>query len=281
MRRSRLVRAALGLAAFAFLAALSSSSAMAQAAPPQRAEILVLGTYHMANPGRDVFNMAADDVLAPKRQAEIAELLEVLKRFKPTKIAIESTVYEDRRPKQYAEYLAGKYTLTANEIEQVGFRLAKELGMKAIYPVDIDGDFPWQRVINFAKAKGQSTLLDQLMSEIGVMVKEQDAYLKSHSVLETLLYMNDDEKVAQDVGFYFREARLGEPGDYAGPDLLASWYQRNIRIFNNIARIVESPNERVLVIYGAGHLGWLRQDVENDPGLRLRKLSEFAGPRTN
>jgi hypothetical protein len=262
-------------------AVLLSVTALAPAAPPQRAEVLVLGTYHMANPGRDIFNMAVDDVLAPKRQAEIAQLLAVLKRFKPTKIAIESTVYEDRRPKQYAEYLAGKYTLTANEIEQVGFRLAKELGMKAIYPVDIDGDFPMQRVLNFAKAKGQSQVMDKLMSEIGVMVKEQDAYLKSHNVLETLLYMNDDKKVAQDVGFYYREARLGEPGDYAGPDLLASWYQRNIRIFNNITNIIGSPNERVLVIYGAGHLGWLRQDVENDPGLRLRKLSEFVGPTTN
>jgi hypothetical protein len=74
---------------------------------------------------------------------------------------------------------------------------------------------------------------------------------------------------------------MGEPGDYAGPDLLASWYQRNIRIYNNIAAIIESPNERVLVIYGAGHLGWLRQDVANDPAMRLRKLSEFAGPHTN
>jgi hypothetical protein len=41
--------------------------------------------------------------------------------------------------------------------------------------------------------------MDQIMSEIGKMVKEQDAYLHSHSVLETLLYMNDDKKVAQDV----------------------------------------------------------------------------------
>jgi hypothetical protein len=278
MKSSPFVLATLGPAAFAFLAAVSSPSAGAQTAPPQRAEILVLGTYHMANPGRDVFNMQADDVLAPKRQAEIAELLEVLKRFKPTKIAVEATVYEDRRPKQYAEYLAGTHTLTANEIEQVGFRLAKELGMKAIYPVDIDGEFPWQRVINFAAAKGQTALLDRLMSEVGAMVKAQDAYLKSHTILETLLYMNDDEKVAQDVGYYYREAHFGEPGDYAGPDLLAAWYQRNIRIFNNIVRLIESPNERVLVIYGAGHLGWLRQAVGNDPGLRLRKLSEFARP---
>ncbi len=278
MKKDLFAPAPLSLAVFIFLAVGLSVTGIAPAAPPQRAEILILGTYHMANPGRDVFNMAADDVLAPKRQAEIVELLEVLKRFKPTKIAIESTVYEDRRPKQYAEYLAGKYTLTANEIEQVGFRLAKELGMKAVYPVDIDGDFPWQRVINFAKGTGQSPFMDQIMSEIGAMVKAQDAYLHSHTVLETLLYMNDDDKVAQDVGFYYREAHLGEPGDYAGPDLLASWYQRNIRIYNNIMKIIESPNDRALVIYGAGHLGWLRQMVENDPAMRLRKLSEFVGP---
>jgi hypothetical protein len=281
MRKSLFVLDSLGLAAFVFLAAVLSVTAIAQTAPPQRAEILILGTYHMANPGRDIFNMSADDVLTSKRQAEIGELLEALKRFKPTKIAVESTVYEDRRPKQYTDYLAGKYTLSRNEIDQIGFRLAKELGMKAIYPVDIDGEFPMQRVINYAKAKGQSQIMDQLMSEIGEMVKQQDAYLHSHSVLETLLYMNDDKKVAQDVGFYYREARLGEPGDYAGPDLLASWYQRNIRIYSNIAKIIESPNERVLVIYGAGHLGWLQQNVANDPAMRLRKLSEFVRPNTN
>jgi hypothetical protein len=278
MNKVAFVRTLLGLLAITLLAIAFSGPAIVQTAPSQRAEILILGTYHMANPGHDVFNMKADDVLSPKRQADIGELLEVLKRFKPTKIAIESTVYDDRRPKQYAEYLAGKYTLTPNEIEQVGFRLAKELGMKAIYPVDIDGEFPWQRVVNYAKATGQSQIMDQIRSEIGEMVKQQDAYLHSHTVLETLLYMNDDQKVAQDVGFYFREARLGEPGDYAGPDLLASWYQRNIRIFNNIARIIESPNERVLVIYGAGHLGWLRQDVDNDPAMKLRKLAEFVRP---
>ncbi len=278
MKKPVFIPASLGLAAFALFAAGSSVTAVAQTAPPQRAEIMILGTYHMANPGRDVFNMSADDVLAPKRQVEIGELLEVLKRFKPTRIAIESTVYEDRRPKQYAEYLAGAYALTANEIDQVGFRLAKELGQEAIYPVDIDGDFPWQRVINYAKATGQSQIMDRIRSDIGEMVKQQDAYLHSHSILDTLLYMNDDKKVAQDVGFYLREARFGEPGDYAGPDLLASWYQRNIRIYNNIVHIIKSPEERVLVIYGAGHLGWLRQMADSDPAVRLRKLSEFAGP---
>ena len=58
----------------------------------------MLGVYHMANPGRDIHNMRADDVLAPKRQAEIGQLVEVLKRFRPTKIAVERNVGDERSP---------------------------------------------------------------------------------------------------------------------------------------------------------------------------------------
>src|SRR5450759_411765 len=117
-----------------------------------RAEILVLGVYHMANPGHDIHNMQADDILSPKRQQEMAQLIEILKKFHPTKIAIEAGVGSKRVAQEYADYLAGKYVLSRNEDDQVGYRLAKELGHHAIYPVDEDGDFPWQRVVNYAKA---------------------------------------------------------------------------------------------------------------------------------
>ena len=251
-------------------------SAEAAAPPAARAEVLVLGVYHMANPGKDVFNMKADDVLAPKRQTEIAQLIEVLKRFHPTKVAVEGDVWDDGIPKRYADHVAGKHDLSRNEIEQIGFRLAKELGHKTVYPVDADGEFPWQRVIDYAKASGRSKELDAITGEIGAMVKAQDQYLASHTVLETLLYMNADGKVAEDVGYYYREAHFGEPGDWAGADLVADWFRRNMRIFGNVTRLVDSPNERVLAIFGAGHLGWLRHDVSSDPTLRLRTLAEFA-----
>lgn len=113
------------------------------------------------------------------------------------------------------------------------------------------------------------------MGEIGEMVKAQNEYLKAHSVLEALVYMNSDQKVAESVGYYYLEAHYGEPGDYAGPDLLAEWYRRNVRIFNNIAKIA-TPDDRIVVIYGAGHLGWLRQAFTSDPSFRLRKLDEFV-----
>ena len=56
-------------------------------------------------------------------------------------------------------------------------------------------------------------------------------------------------RVAEDVGAYYQLARYGEPGDYAGPDLLAEWYRRNVRIYNNVMKLVTTPDERVLVIF--------------------------------
>lgn len=243
---------------------------------PTRPEILILGTYHMANPGHDIHNMQADDVLAPQRQQEIAQLLDVLQRFHPTVVAIESDP-SGPRPQQYLDYLAGKYTLGRNEIEQVGFRLAKQVGLPAIYPVDADGDFPYERVANWAKANGKGAAFDSLAARSGAWVAAEDAFLHAHTVLEMLQYLNSDSLVARDVAQYFEMVRYGDRWDDAGPDLLAAWYQRNIRIYRNIVALIKSPNDRILVIYGAGHLGWLRQDVASDPSVRLRKLEEFMG----
>lgn len=242
-----------------------------------RPEILVLGTYHMANRNRDVFNLRADDDLVQKRQQEIAQVLEVLKKFHPTKIAIEADLENLQITRDYSDYLAGKYTLSRDETNQIGFRLAKELGHQAVYPVNVVGDFPIQRVINFAKAHGSSDKLDVLMAAFGAEVQQEQDFLQAHTVLEMLQYLNSDSVAAKDVAQYYAVVPFGEAGDYAGPDLLALWYERNVRIYHNIRALVESPNDRILVIYGAGHLGWLQQHVANDASVKLRKLSEFTG----
>ena len=247
----------------------------ADTVPFPRAEILVLGVYHMANPGRDVFNMEADDVLSPRRPAEIASLSEVLERFQPTKIAVEAAFSDDDVASDYRAYVSGDHELTRNEIEQIGFRLARKLGHETVHPVDVDGEFPFPRLADYAEAHDETEEFDALMEEIGAQVEAQDTYLESHTILETLVRMNSDDQVAADMGFYYRQVHFGEPWNWAGADLLSDWFRRNIRIHSNIVDLVESPDERVLVVFGAGHLGWLRSNVAADPHLRLRKLSEF------
>ena len=199
--------------------------------------------------------MQADDVLAPKRQQEIAQLIEVLKKFHPTKIAIEADFGSQRVEKEYADYLAGKYALSNNEIDQIGYRLAKELGHRAVYPVDEEGDFPMPRVVNYAKAQRPQQKPDAVTAGWGTMVKEDDDFLRAHTVLEMLEHMNSDSRAAKDMALYYAIVPYGDPYDYAGPDLLAAWYQRNIRIYSNIVRLIDSPNDRIPVIYRRGPPG--------------------------
>lgn len=241
-----------------------------------RAEILVLGTYHMANPGNDVFASENDDVLSPTRQAEIEDLIEVLARFQPTRIAVERGFNRaGALMAEYEAYRTGERELTRNEIDQIGFRLAALLNRDSVYAVDVDGDFPYLRLVDHAKANGQETEFDALMAEIGAWVAQRDEYLASHTIIETLARMNSHEQVARDMGFYYRQVHFGEEWNWAGADLVAAWFQRNIRIHSNIVDLVRSPDERVLVVYGAGHLGWLRDNISRDPTLRLRTLGEF------
>lgn len=272
--RSRKTIAALGLWAFSPFPAVAQQSP--EEKPAARAEVLVVGVYHMANPGRDVFNTEADDVLSPGRQAEIAQVIAALENFRPSKIAVEAGFNSDHVPQRYANYVAGDYELTRNETEQLGFRLAKQLGHETVYPVDVDGEFPYPRLVKYAQATGRSAEFEALQEESREMVNAFNAYLASHTVLEALLYMNSDERVTEAVGVYFRLAEFGEPWDWAGADLLADWFRRNMRIYSNIVRLVDSPNERVLVIYGAGHLGWLQYAFGSNPSFRLRKLAEVA-----
>ncbi len=244
---------------------------------PPMAEVLVLGTYHMDNPGRDIFNLEADDVLAPKRQDEINELLDVLAGFRPTKIAIEADS-NSPKIKQYQDYLAGKFELSRDERDQIGFRLAKELNLPKIYGIDADGDFPFPVVQDYAKAHGREKELDSLMAQVGKTVQEDNEFLESHSVLQMLLRINSSEAVRRSLASYALFAHFGEEYNYPGARLLTEWYRRNMRIHTHLLNVIE-PGDRVLVIFGAGHLGLLRKAVEADPTLKLRTIEEFVSGR--
>jgi hypothetical protein len=92
--------------------------------------------------------------------------------------------------------------------------------------------------------------------------------------------VNNDKRVAEGVGFYYLEAQIGERGDWPGADLVADWTRRNMRIYTNVMQLIDSPDERILVIYGYGHLGWLRTAFASNPNVRVRELAEFANEAT-
>ncbi len=61
----------------------------------------------MDNPRLDSKNIEADDVLLPRRQQEISDLIEKLAHFKPTKIAIEAP-YQDSHLDRTVSEVSGR-----------------------------------------------------------------------------------------------------------------------------------------------------------------------------
>ncbi|MGZ8364420.1 MAG: hypothetical protein ACXW3D_10455, partial [Caulobacteraceae bacterium] len=119
----------------ACLLAVSFGCLGAQAAEPVR--VMVVGTMHFSNPGADMHNVKVDDVLAPKRQAEIERVTAALLKFKPTIVATEwpEKIVAERYPK----YADGTLAQSRNEMVQLGFRLGKAAGAR-VEGADADGD---------------------------------------------------------------------------------------------------------------------------------------------
>ncbi len=276
MKSVRRLLAVLPILCVAYAAASAQSNQPAKQVAPPKPHILVLGTFHMDNPGQDLFNLQVDDVLVSKRQKEIEDFVSVLKKFRPTKIAIEARFGSEKIQKEYEDYRAGKYALTRNEIDQIGYRLAKELGHTQIYPIDISGDFPFDKVEEFAKKHGQEQSLQDTLAQVPKEIEKMSAILKSGTISDLFRHLNREEQIRSDNQFYMSLVRYSGGGDYPGPDLLAAWYQRNIRIFANLRSIISSPEDRVLVLYGSGHSYWLQRNVLDSQDLILDRLDALA-----
>ena len=67
--------------------------------------------------------------------------------------------------------------------------------------------------------------------------------------------MNANKYVAGNLVFYYRQPHFGEPGNWAGADLVADWQRCYLHIYGNVMHLIRKREERVLLIYGAGHLG--------------------------
>jgi len=251
----------------------SEGSARQGSAAP--VEIMVLGLYHFDNPGRDMVNPQVEDMLAPKRQAELEALARSLAQWQPTKIAVEQEVagpsFEVDNYSRADELLE----ISRNETVQIGFRLARMLGHEAVYGYDERGGprepgyFPMGKVQAFAKESGQMPLIEGLIGEVQEMTAAQDARRAGQTVAQSLYVHNDGARLdAQHDRFYYSLIAIGDGDEQPGAELNAYWYMRNAKMFGKIDKIAQ-PGDRVLVIAGSGHASWLRHFARRMPGYRL------------
>lgn len=233
----------------------------------ERVEVLLVGSYHMSNPGLDRFNLEADDVRTPKRQQEITELVERLIDFRPTKVAVEAPYGDSATLGRYREYVAGERELRRSEEEQIGFRLAARLGHSQVYPIDVRLMLNDEAIGPVVRAHPEFQRKMAFLDSLGNFALETMArLLREGSVGETLYEMNRPEFIEMSHWPYVDVfAPIVEGDNYAGADMVADWYKRNLRIFANLTRINDSPDDRIFVVYGQGHIKILRDLVIEAP----------------
>lgn len=262
-------RALLLLLAFAGVFTVLRAAAQSSSCPASATPVLLLGTWHMDNPGKDMLNLKADDVLAPRRQKEIEDLVNRLANFRPTKVLIEAPYGDSLRPNAYAEYLAGKHQLSRDEREQVAFRLARRMNLSTVAGIDYSMDLDDSQLNLLMKSSPElvGKTMEALQADGGKEMEKQQSLLARSSVVEFYRYQNSEAAIERNHQFYFKYlVPIAQGQNYAGADMVASWYKRNLRIMNNLERLQLSRADRVFILFGQGHVKLLRDFINATPG---------------
>lgn len=249
-------------------------------------QVLLLGTFHFGYPDMDAHVTAEDDrvdVLSPQRQLELNELLDVVMRFKPNKLCVETQ--GGWLMHEYNEYQRGERKLGRNEFYQIGFRMMDRARLDTMYAADA---FPMvMDLYNSPDSLRYTPWLDSLYQSWNFGGEDKisqrytawytakDKAKKHNSLLDIFLAMNEDHALDRGYGAYLN-GYFKLPG-HRGADVHAiHWYSRNLRIFRNIQDITTSPDDRILVVFGAGHMGILKHLFECTPEYKLVRLADLV-----
>jgi hypothetical protein len=240
------------------------------ACAPSEVQVMILGTYHFANPGRDVIKQDFDDVLQPKRQVELEDLVTRLASWKPDRIAVEWPFSQtDTIRARYERFLARTLAPNRNEVVQIGFRLASQLGHPAVFPIDDDSFLDVNDSLKAVDQRrpGFRKTRDSIVASLQKQAEAENAWMRTTTIREHLLRLNSDEALhrGNSLGMFGGYLQAGEGQNYGGPQLLAQWYARNFNMAHNLTRMLEPELKRILVIVGSGHVPPLRNLLDEAP----------------
>jgi len=254
-------------------ALLAVDDATAQAAlMPAPTKVMIVGTFHLDNPGRDIFNVQVDDVLSERRQEELAGIATALARFAPTQVMVEWP--EATTDERYASFRAGTLPPSRNEVVQLGFRLAALRELERVHGIDVQGDFPFEPVKAYASSHGLAPRLDAALAGAGKQVQELSQRVRKGSLGSVLRYMNTPSRALENHAFYVDMLRYGEGDTQPGARLVGAWYARNLAICARLLQTLPAGG-RAVVFFGEGHAYLLRQCVIEAPGVDLVEANDY------
>lgn len=253
----------------------------------QPTEVLLVGTFHFGYPNLDTHKTAKEDqvdILSLEKQKEVLELVDYLARFRPTKIVVEGGHNSGYLLRRYEGWQKGEESLRAEEIDQLAFRLMDRFNLDTLYGCDAPG------LTDDMEQSEDSTVMNKYLTEIfadydwqsddpmdvryNSWYEQMTKYSVNFPLLQYFQYLNSEEVIKRMHGAYL----IGDfsLGEFRGADALALyWYSRNLRIFRRVQEIGAGPDDRVLLLFGAGHIAILKEQFEASPEYEVVQFSEL------
>ena len=226
-------------------------------------EIMLVGMFHMA----------VDPATVNDEQKEIMALKEKMEKFEPTKIAVEKSFYvEEEMNKRYQSFLKDDLQLAYDEVEQLGFRIAKTMNHPQLHSVDeiVDMTSPTlEQVFEWAKEHQPALFKDLMTSQ-----QKLQQSITGKSTSEKLTFINSTAYHNELRRIYMKISRIGDRQHQVGVHWLKQWHQRDLAIAANISRIVKD-DDRLLVLIGADHLHLLEQFLEDSQDYQLISTNQY------
>ena len=113
----------------------------------------------------------------------------------------------------------------------------------------------------------------EIQAELAVLNRSGQRF--DDDLLRETCRLNDPEALARSHRVYLTLARIGTGHEYPGVNWVKGWYQRNLTIFVNLTRIATAPDDRILVIYGAGHIPLLTQFIRESGVIDLEPAERY------
>lgn len=273
----------------------NSNTAPAPLVSAAKTQILLLGSLHFNqfhDEGSPVSNF-----LGQKRQQEIDEVNQLLKKYQPNMILIERAPAEQAKyDSLFQLYANGKLDLNqleggTGEVYQFAFKLAKDLQHEKVYCVDYD-----QSTSQSLLSAGENIALYETKLENfkkvsrGVTAEFMDGKM---TFREFLTFLNKPETIQLSHQQFYNLPAYVQNGSFRsyegldrnaidttqiGAEFISLFYERNLKIYSNILNAqLKHKGKRILLFIGQTHVGVLQDIIQNNPTYEIIPANQFLG----
>ncbi len=218
-------------------------------------KLMVLGSHYFSH-----------EVFEPAKQMELEQLVETFAYFQPTKILTEVPFQgEEQLRKRYSAYLRGSYYLNSSPGEQIGFRLAKRLGLNTVYGIDTSSPYDQESAIQYAVNLGLNHYVDRMRSLGRNIAQAKQQHSQSESITHYLQYLNNPSILMEEHNAYaqlFEEMRRQHPE--LGTRMFEDWYRHHRHILHQLDMLPKNYGDRILLIVDSHLVPILRELVRGD-----------------